>query len=546
MPLGQIINMEQAPSFGAGLGAGMGQGIGQASTMMVNQKLNQMLDQKKLATQHAEWYNQGEAIAKARISRLDKSKYTKDQLEEKKNNIRDFITVAGPDTYMKFEEMFGENALDQMMNSTGGASKAPGMASKSPQEAQSQNILGITMPGMESQAGGQATTPDIRGLPKYLQGNINLSNRPHVANADGSISTVRSKSFGIGGKEVLLPTVSDDGRIMDDQETLDQYRRTGKKLGVFNTPEEANRYAQQLHEDQAEMINKPRTETGKYTAPQMSDAEFEKMLKESEASNKQKEKARNRRDKEKQLNIAEKGVNVKERANERENEKWETEKEKEPKKYISELAERHNKVQKAQAELKGIEELADKKGPTFITRGKQILANVLNVPVDTLYNATEEKITKFSNDLLPSRLAEYGGINKVLKSEAEAMVKTLANAMQTPEGIKTISRAIQTQNEMIEAEYEEMTRLNAEYVKAGKRLPENFANEARMRAEPKLQQLREKLHQIASPGSPTLESMKDKIMVVDLRENSPTYGQKGTIPTMQLTDALNEGYKMTW
>lgn len=82
-------------------------------------------------------------------------------------------------------------------------------------------------------------------------GNIDLHSRPIVHNQDGSISTVRSKSFSIDGKETLLPTVSDDGRIMTDAETLDQFKRTGKHLGMFNSPAEATAYAQKLHEDQA-------------------------------------------------------------------------------------------------------------------------------------------------------------------------------------------------------------------------------------------------------------------------------------------------------
>ena len=95
-----------------------------------------------------------------------------------------------------------------------------------------------------------ATTPEaIRGQ-QFVPGNIDLNNRPIVRNPDGSFSTVSSMSFNIDGKEVLLPTISNDGRRLTPEEAVNQYRATGEHLGKFNTPEEATAYAQQLHKDQ--------------------------------------------------------------------------------------------------------------------------------------------------------------------------------------------------------------------------------------------------------------------------------------------------------
>lgn len=86
-------------------------------------------------------------------------------------------------------------------------------------------------------------------------GNIDLAKRPVVKNADGSISTVRSMSFEDGGQEVLIPTVSPEGKILSDDDAIDLYRETGQFLGKFDTPEDADTYAEALHEAQARYYN---------------------------------------------------------------------------------------------------------------------------------------------------------------------------------------------------------------------------------------------------------------------------------------------------
>jgi hypothetical protein len=82
------------------------------------------------------------------------------------------------------------------------------------------------------------------------QGNIDLAKRPIARNPDGSYSTVRSMSFGTDNGEILVPTVSPDGKIMSDQQAMDLYGQTGQNLGQFDTPAHADMYAQALHKAQ--------------------------------------------------------------------------------------------------------------------------------------------------------------------------------------------------------------------------------------------------------------------------------------------------------
>jgi hypothetical protein len=107
-------------------------------------------------------------------------------------------------------------------------------------------------PGLGGGKPPPVQTPPFRGAgmevgpapPVYGPGNINLSNRPEVMNG-GDVSTVRSMSANIDGREVLMPTVSEDARIMSDDEAVQQYLQTGRHLGMFDTPDQANDYERQ-------------------------------------------------------------------------------------------------------------------------------------------------------------------------------------------------------------------------------------------------------------------------------------------------------------
>ncbi len=83
-----------------------------------------------------------------------------------------------------------------------------------------------------------------------LPGNIDLAAQPRVKNPDGTTSTVRSISINIDGREVLIPTVVGN-RVVSDDEAIREYERTGRHLGMFDTPQNATAYASQLHDEYA-------------------------------------------------------------------------------------------------------------------------------------------------------------------------------------------------------------------------------------------------------------------------------------------------------
>lgn len=81
-------------------------------------------------------------------------------------------------------------------------------------------------------------------------GNVDLTKRPVVKMPDGNIATVRSISFEEDGIEILVPSISPDGKVLSDSEAIDLYHQSGQFLGKFENPEAATAYAESLHKAQ--------------------------------------------------------------------------------------------------------------------------------------------------------------------------------------------------------------------------------------------------------------------------------------------------------
>lgn len=103
--------------------------------------------------------------------------------------------------------------------------------------------------------------PNPKGLVEA--GNLPIWDRPAVQNMDGTYSSEYSTSFkDKNGHEVLVPTIVDGKFLTPDgkkppegsdaekqmfQKAWQHYEQTGQNLGKFTSPEDADRYANRLH-----------------------------------------------------------------------------------------------------------------------------------------------------------------------------------------------------------------------------------------------------------------------------------------------------------
>jgi hypothetical protein len=124
-------------------------------------------------------------------------------------------------------------------------------------QAQPGEHVDVQNPKSAQQSTANTITPSYGGqlAPGMLSaGNIDLSKRPNINNNDGSHSSVFSMSSEIDGKEVMYPGVGDGitypARKLTEAEALNQYKRTGKSLGIFKDSASADAYGEKLHEDQ--------------------------------------------------------------------------------------------------------------------------------------------------------------------------------------------------------------------------------------------------------------------------------------------------------
>lgn len=96
-----------------------------------------------------------------------------------------------------------------------------------------------------------------RPLKPVAPGNLGEEIRYRVRNPDGSVSTVRTMSIGTDKGETVIPTVI-EGRVVSDDDAIKHYYDTGENFGTFGSVDDAEAYAQSLHERHARMLENER------------------------------------------------------------------------------------------------------------------------------------------------------------------------------------------------------------------------------------------------------------------------------------------------
>lgn len=172
-------------------------------------------------------------------------------IEKSTAKIKEDVAINSVYKEIDRREGWFQGIEDQTLESEQTGPMPPANISREYNDLVNKRIVPLSKPENSS-----VITPNAPVAP-ITEGNIDLYNRPKVSTPEGT-ATVRSLGINIDGQETLIPTVAHDGsKILSNEEAIQQYKDTGKHLGIFDTQDNADKYAQQLHLDQEQMYSSP-------------------------------------------------------------------------------------------------------------------------------------------------------------------------------------------------------------------------------------------------------------------------------------------------
>jgi len=138
--------------------------------------------------------------------------------------------------------------------------------------------------------------------------------------------------------------------------------------------------------------------------------------------------------------------------------------------------------------------------------------------------------------LVPSIVQKYTGQGKILKAEAEAMIKSIPNLLQTETGRVRVAKYMLAHSRLDQLEYDAIKKTQDQYESEGKSLDNRFKQKVFDSMDEEYKDVLEEMHQIAitDPNLPP-----DKVRV--------RMGKKtGLINKLDLNEAIKDGAEQLW
>jgi len=92
-----------------------------------------------------------------------------------------------------------------------------------------------------------------------LKGNIDTSSRKPIVLSNGEIGLFKPMAFRNAGKVIVVPTITDGGKLLTESGAINKYFETGMHLGVFDNMSDAKIHIEELEKELLKNTSKDNT-----------------------------------------------------------------------------------------------------------------------------------------------------------------------------------------------------------------------------------------------------------------------------------------------